>query len=324
MKTIIILSSLLTAVLTAKAGPSTSGGGIGVLCKTSDSQTLKILDLYEADLIGQKLIQSTNSFGDDYAVGLTRHRTLAGDPRPVSKTDIDNMLGMFYKYTQFTDEALPLTQDYGSTVTLPTNCQFIQIGIYDDFNERFLLNRNLWEQLDSLNRAALVTHESIYKLQRIAFYGNSFQARRLVRELFLFDGPKMKGVYEGLTKGKGLICFAGDSGTNNSITFVWQDNQIHLITFAGEQRYVKTTLKVPLSVENIKFEPELLGDSTMGYKITSTPQDFEIKTSYFESEMPMSHITWSQTVMKGEIFRVGMNVNGRVLSFPVSGCFNYK
>lgn len=323
MKTFIILAFLILGT-SAWAGPSTSGGGIGVLCEYGDGQKLQLLDLFEAQLTGQRLVSSTGSFVEDYAVGLQRLRQLGDDPRPVSSDDKRNMLDMFTRYTEFTDRYLSPSDDIGVSVPLPPNCHLVQIAIYQDRDNKLVLNKTLWNQLDSLNQAALVMHEAIYKMQRIAFYNNSFQSRRLVREVFLKDGPSMKGVYDGLEKGKGLLCFAGDSGTNSSISFVWQGDQIHLLTFAGEARLVKTTLKVPVPLDDIKLQAAAINDEDIGYKVISASKGFEIKTAFFESEMPISHITWSQSVLDGEFFRVGMNVNGRILSYPVSSCFKFQ
>jgi hypothetical protein len=323
MKTqLVFLLSLMISV-NVWAGTSTSGGGIGVLCKAQSQSKLQILDLYEAAQAGIDLIPSI-SFESDYTVGLTRLRALAGDPRPVTKTDFQEFTSMFQKYSEFTQDEIAPSMDAGPTVALPANCHYEQIAIYHDGNDpKLIINANLWAQLDSLNQVALLMHEAVYQMQRTAFYNNSHQVRRLVRELYSKNGPSLKGAQEGLKKGQGHMCFAGDTGTNSSFTFVWQGHEIYLLNLAGEARIVKTTINVPVSFDEIQLQRVEIGNSEIGYKVTDTPTAIEIKVQTIDSELPIPHITWRQTVKTGEILTVGMNVNGRTLDYPVTSCFPY-
>lgn len=320
-KLICILSLTLSSM--SFAGPSTSGGGIGVLCKSATQQKLMLLDLFEASVAGQKLISASGSFENDYAVSLTNLRRLGGDSRPVDQADLAQLNEMLNKYSEFVNYSLVPTNDAGNTVQLPTNCHYEQIAVYQDSDNRLLINRVLWNQLDSVGQAALIMHEAIFRMQRGAFYVDSAQTRKLVSELFLLGGPKIKGAYDGLTKGKGLLCFAGDSGSNNSISFVWQGHEVHLLTFAGESRYVRTTLKTLVSVDDIKLQRVVIDNIEPAYRIDSTPFNFNLSGKYFGSELPLNHISWNQSVAAGEIFTVGMNVRGRTINLPVTNCFKY-
>jgi len=321
---ILILTATLTfGGLNVYAGVSTSGGGIGVLCKVPTAQKLQLLDFYEAPFKQQELIQSTGTFDGDYSIGLQRLRSLVGDSRPVTQDDIIEIQANFKKNTEFTSKNLMPTGDAGPTPSLPSNCHYVQIAVYHDFNDKLLVNKELWDQLDSLNQAALLTHEAIYKMQRVAFFADSYQARSLVRELFLKNGPTIKGPLDGLTVGKGSICFAGDTSTNSDFTFVWQGKTIQLLTVAGDIRLAKTTLTVPISIDELKLETVRIDAKKVGYKVSYTPRDFEIKNHAFNSEMPITHITWNQEVRTGELLRVGINVRGKILSHPVKVCSKY-
>lgn len=323
---ILILAAALTlGGLNVYAGVSTSGGGIGVLCdKGSTTQKLQLLDLYEASVNQQELIQSTGTFGGDYGVGLKRLRNLISDSRPVTEDEIIEVQEDFKRHTELTSKKLRPTKDAGFTPSLPSHCRYVQIAVYHDFSNKLMVNKKLWDQLDSLNQAALLTHESIYKMQRVASYTDSYQVRRLVRELFLKNGPTIKGPRDSLIAGQGSICFAGDASTNSDFTFVWQGKKIQFLTLAGDARFAKTSITVPVSIDELKLEPVIIDSKETGYRVSYTPLDFEIKNQTFASELPIPHITWSQKVQMGELFSVGINVRGKTLSYPVKACFNYK
>jgi len=317
----LFLLSLMASV-SAWAGTSTSGGGIGVLCHTQTESKLQILDFYEANQAGIDLLTST-TFVNDYTVGLTRLRALSNDPRPVSKTDLQEFTTMFQKYSEFTGDEIALSMDVGPTVDLPENCHYEQIATYQDFGPKLIINATLWAQLDTLNQVALLMHEAVYQMQRTAFYSNSHEVRRLVRELYSRNGPSLKGVQDGVKKGQGHLCYAGDSGTNSSFTFIWQGHEIYLLTLAGETRSVKTTVTIPVSFDDIQLQRIGISDMEIGYRVTATPTNVEIKDQAINSDLPISHITWRQTVKTGEILTVGMNVNGRTLDYPVTSCSPY-
>ena len=57
---------------------------------------------------------------------------------------------------------LHLLFDFGETVKLPANCQLRQIAIYNDKEKTLQIAKDLWEQLDSINKAALIQHELYY------------------------------------------------------------------------------------------------------------------------------------------------------------------
>lgn len=323
MKTQIVFLTSLMISAAAWAGPSTSGGGIGVLCKTLTEQKLTVLDLYEASFSGQKLFNSTGSLDRDMTIALQNLRKLAGDSRPVSPDDFDYFHETFNKSTEFVDYNLMPTGDTGYSVPLPPNCHYEQIAIYQDHNDKLIVNKSLWQHLSTLDQAALYYHEAIYKMQRVAFYVDSAQTRRMVRELFLEGGPSVKGTYDGLVKGKGYRCFAGDYGTNNSFSFIWQGYEIRLLELAAEARFVKTSLQTLVSSDDVQFEQVAIDPVTMGLKVISTPFDFEIETKNFDSEIPIPHILFNQRIKKGELFTVGMNVRGRTMILPVTMCSKY-
>lgn len=305
-------------------GVSTSGGGVGVLCKGATGQPkLQLLDFYEASLAQQELVQSTGSFSRDYGTGMQRLRRLFEDPRPVTPNELNDTVARFKKATQFTSHKLTPTSDMGATPTLPSHCHYEQIAVYHDLNNNLVINKELWSQLDSLNKAALLTHEVLYKMQRIAFFTDSHQVRNLVRELFLKNGPSIKGPRNGLKVGPAHLCFAGETSTNTDFTFAWQGKTIQLLTLAGDVRLAKTTLTVPVSIDDIKLEAVTTDLNQEAYKVSYTPREFDIKNQSFDSQLPIPHITWNQEVRTGELLKIGINIRGKTLSYPVKACFKY-
>lgn len=76
----------------------------------------------------------------------------------------------------FIDDAVMMTSDLGNVVDegdhlpLPAHCQLEQIANQNPsllpFGKRYIVNKRLWDRLDSLNRTALIFHELIYSLSQ--------------------------------------------------------------------------------------------------------------------------------------------------------------
>jgi hypothetical protein len=73
--------------------------------------------------------------------------------------------------------------DDAEEIALPTGCKTEQLAVYRE-NALLLINRDLWEALDTRNRAALFVHEGIYRLDRATEAKNSIYARKVTGHLF--------------------------------------------------------------------------------------------------------------------------------------------
>lgn len=188
----------------ATAGPISSGGGKGVVCRDSQNKILSVelLDLWESRTLYNRKIQiSTASLANQVQEALT-HLQFALD---MGSAFID---GVKYSPPQYfmklaTEQANMFLQgahnvEYLSGVTLtltddsyevarPEDCPVEQIATYVDSvgNPQIVINKDLFSQMDVTNQAALIVHESFYAILR-NMYGekNSLRARRSVGYVF--------------------------------------------------------------------------------------------------------------------------------------------
>lgn len=200
MKTQLVLGIALSLTLTtAKAlafGPSTGGGGFVVSCPQTPVEPARaqLLDLYEAqEQLGFEIMQTSGSIEQDYFGGVDRTYTLQGQPALAEaiQEDISKNLKRFFRNVKFVTEGsdLPAADDIGQKPVLPSQCRLQQLAYFDDRSETIYILQPLWEQLDSLNQAALVTHEIGFKYYRSLGEKDSRNARVFVAHAYSVKGP---------------------------------------------------------------------------------------------------------------------------------------
>lgn len=201
----------------AIAGVGSSGGGKGVVCRDPQGRINQamVLDLYEAVYeYGLKLRPSARSLDQDYAIYVQILRRIVGDPRPVGQEVIRQML----RFVRFTASGvhLPAIADAGQVPSLPNACRLEQIAIYHDDTNVLDVDREIWQSLDSLNQAALIAHEEVYKNYRDAGDVTSEKVRSLVGALFSTTPPKPQ--FAGVS-GAYAECWAntGNPSTNDTL-----------------------------------------------------------------------------------------------------------
>ncbi len=192
---ILSLSSFCTVPVVAPTsaygiqGVGSSGGGKAVVCrnpKTLQVESAKLLDLYEAThKFGLQLRPPQSSMENELFEFLTNYnRSTQDHPAPVTDYDVDHITQTVPVF-QFKKGELADVADVGSTVSLPTGCQLEQLAVYNDDTNKLFVDEEIWDSLDSMNRAALIAHELIYRQQRVeGGQKTSELARRLVGLLF--------------------------------------------------------------------------------------------------------------------------------------------
>lgn len=149
-------------------GAGSSGGGFAVVCRDQNNNiaSAELLDLYEArNRYGLSLIRSTGSLEGDFMLGVQNTYHLQGhDDFPIDQSVKKSGLDRFMDNVEFvrSPKKIPSINDIGRTVFIPNNCRAEQVALFIDEHEKVLINEDLWDKLDSLSQAALVSHEEFY------------------------------------------------------------------------------------------------------------------------------------------------------------------
>lgn len=179
--------------LQAIAGPITSGGGNAVVCRGSDGkiQSAELLDLYEArEKYHLSLPPASGDAEADFVAAYMRNFRRFGlydDPSYLALVERNSARSGyvdFYWTAQFTNEGerLPNLVDHGPLPPIPNGCSVEQLAIFNfkhgnGVRERFRVAKEIYDALDSLNRAALAAHEVNHERARAVGEPNSVLTR---------------------------------------------------------------------------------------------------------------------------------------------------
>lgn len=230
---ILTLTTLLFASLHAEAGPSISGGGKGVVCRDGSRNVLSVetLDLWEArEIYGLRPDMNAGSLrktvlkafenlsasfrADEIVVTWPDGRRVKG--APVLYQDLQNHAYPFFKKSGDSSNVnirwlrnvnLTPTNDAYDSAT-PANCAIEQIVAFGDtgaMTGTMLINQDLWDRLDQTNQAALIVHESYYKMLR--YYNAELSSLRTRRAVGLaFSGHKFRTLSDAELPKQHYIC----------------------------------------------------------------------------------------------------------------------
>ncbi len=220
MKSILMLSLFVFSfpVYANLFGADSSGGGKVVVCRDQNQviKSIQLLDLYEASaLYGLSPKMLAANIDASLEVVKAKLREVYKDTSFMSPTDhwIDDAKKAFRLLPK--NSVLESVND-AAVIALPAGCQTEQLALYkDDF--LLLVNQDLWNVLDDLNKAALYVHEAIYRFERTGNKTtNSVHARKLVGHLF--SDFKLTPVMEGIPE-KAQSCFGSLDGKPGSVGF---------------------------------------------------------------------------------------------------------
>lgn len=178
MKQIIIgLTLMLFSATSFALGTSSGGGGAGVRCFYDDKpSSIETLDYHEARLKGYKFKHSPSTKNEavELTANLMSSHYFRGRAKYLSvyrKYLLKNYVNKIFNgqsvdnIEQIEVSSLPLSNDYGPYKIAP-NCKLEQIAYLDDEKSILYLVRDLFNEMDELNKAILLTHEMIYFLDR--------------------------------------------------------------------------------------------------------------------------------------------------------------
>lgn len=160
-----LAATLATPVLQAEAGEKTGNGGVGVVCRNTRGQITKatLLDIFEGEnLYGQTY--ADNGLDLETRLEVIETRMIRNVP---FLEDFKNQVSQVKSILVFlpsgiglepTNDAFPIINQRG--------CRFEQVANYDDAENRLYIDQEIFNALDSVNRAALYVHEAVYAMAR--------------------------------------------------------------------------------------------------------------------------------------------------------------
>lgn len=191
----------------AQAGNGASGGGKGVVCRDPQKKirSAELLDLWEAGEIHGLHVKPAKGSVNQMVDRALRNLSQSMDLDLTAEFDSKLHTGADAVYEILSLEAepflnapppessikvkrlhgvtMPLTND-SFEVAVPENCPVEQIVTYVDYNlfsGTIVINQDIYDKLDDLNKAALIVHEALYKFLRNQFdESNSLRVRRSV------------------------------------------------------------------------------------------------------------------------------------------------
>jgi len=197
IQAIILLLLTLSLPQASIAGGLEGGGGKGVVCQGPIRKTVELLDLWEARILHNEVLDPSlanlgleagvnilferlkNSYLENIIMGggsesCTDQECLMMQLRKVS----DRFLLENSRVHRLRSVTLELTDD-SFEIAKPENCEILQIVNYQPGGDIYI-NQDLFEQLSPLNQIALVAHEAYYAFLRRSGEASSIRTRRVI------------------------------------------------------------------------------------------------------------------------------------------------
>jgi hypothetical protein len=183
------------------------GGGQGIQCGESKnpkiSNRLFVRDIYEA-ISDQKLQVKDvpNDLSDTGTVSIEAIKILVASIKSYFGPASSNLSFTNEKFwNEFSakisfiedERELHASHDANSPIALPKECKVVQIAYWSDIsgdtdNGTLYVSKNLWRDLDQLNKIALMAHEFFFKQARKSGFKNSDEVRSKVGKLLSTKG----------------------------------------------------------------------------------------------------------------------------------------
>lgn len=266
-----IVFGLMISMEVKASGPSTSGGGFSVVCRSGTNQIVsaELLDLYEARTVyGFELMKSSGNLMRDYVRAVKNGYRLQGSHPDITEQEMIENVEKFQKISIWLseDEKLPNLDDLGLKISVPFGCKIEPLAIFYDLENIVVIDREIWNAMDFLSKSALVIHEIYYRYYRHLTIDpdiNSLEARLITASDFstnlvpVRSGIPLKSSYGEIldachfNEGNGTSCselttyhiFSIDSDSNER-----QNLRIQFTALAGRPLISQTTVDLPQRV----------------------------------------------------------------------------
>lgn len=212
MKNILsVIFILIVTCLTANASPfsvgdHTGNGGDVVICKSNAGNQLSVLDYYE---VSELHFLKVKPFKGTTVNEVVKEAIDRSGFSSRDKKKYKNRASSFMKRVTWSEQNLPDIRDSYHTY-LPPHCEIKQIAI-NKLNGTIVVNKNLWDQLDTTNKAALIFHELVYEDLIFSGYKDSILTRMIVSHAIADEPVKTQTTgsvsrfYEFLWDGLGTL-----------------------------------------------------------------------------------------------------------------------
>ncbi len=266
------------------AGVGSSGGGKAVVCRSAADQAIEsatVLDLYEAvHQHGLQLRPAIGSTEDELMRVLAEFRN-STENTPDSWSNQNLMkANKIIRNFQLTPGVLKSIADVGNTIALPRECSLEQLAIYQDKTEKLSVNLDIWNALDSMNQAALLAHEVIYRQQRIDGGDTTSEVtRRMVGLLFSTTPPPAKRT---LLLDDTPFCVSSDNVSQRRTHFYVSSQpstRESTLTFdvLGGRQSIPVSVTLPVIINpaalHIVNNRAIVGDENANHEVGSTIQN---------------------------------------------------
>jgi hypothetical protein len=299
-----LLSSSLGLAMTA--GGISDGGGNAVVCRDANHKIIsaQLLDLYEAENYWGLALRKTDPAQSvlDAALDAAKLIDMGGggaDPTAILSESLNGALvrrdvqilpmldpqiveeGVTYdnqnKHLLPTGVTLPALDDSKNVVEpedffLPNSCSIERLALYVDSTERLSIVSDIWSQMDSLNQAALLVHESLYRQMRSDGETTSERTRLAVGHAFA--GDRFTSILDGIPSST-LLCISNeDKPAYRFALYSTLDGNTVL-------QFIDLNGKVMLSKTTLSIDPI--------YTLLGKPENINAPSSLFNIRMALNN-----------------------------------
>ena len=172
MKFLVIMLVLINQAI---AGNTDGGGGRGVVCYNPDNtiKSVELLDLYEGRIL-EGLTPDT--FADKTPLEIL-DLVISKNPHNGVKDSFEYSKKLYSSF-RFLPEGVRLEPiDDSGEIFIPANCKIEQLANMQSLTKVFVVG-DFWNKMNNVNKAALIVHEYLWAIQRIAGREFSSRARR--------------------------------------------------------------------------------------------------------------------------------------------------
>jgi hypothetical protein len=178
MKSIFILIILFGYFFAEADGNRVGNGGNIIICKEGNSERLTLLDLYESNLELEVSVKGANEF----EIAAHAFKNFAKFDHKISEQYL-KALNHFPKEMELKEKINITSSQDTKHIEIPTGCYLKQIAVRKNqpsiIEKRFMIARDYWQRLNSVDRAGLVVHEIIYDHLYKLGEEDSVKARKL-------------------------------------------------------------------------------------------------------------------------------------------------
>lgn len=188
MSKMVLVFALITMSFQAfaRGGDELLNGGDGLVCAYGNARTYELLDLYEGQVLHGFSYQRNVTFD----TALDKFFNILKRKDPARACLYSRWLKTFWDESKLIYSTFPDIRDEGYRLT-PSNCWVEQVALRTfralPDKKRYLISGKVYDNMNGLDKAALLIHELAYREARLADpkrFSNSQEIRKYVAYIF--------------------------------------------------------------------------------------------------------------------------------------------